>query len=336
MGCPRSGTTLLQTLLDAHPNIAIPPESHLFRRFAPLFPRYGDLQEESNRKLLVKDLLNDVRIREWHLELSVEEFCARLKNYSLREIVSVLFEAYAEKEGKIHWGDKTPSNVLFLPQIKSLFPEAKVIHLVRDGRDVAESLSRALFGTKSIDTIAYRWKESILAFRQFVARFGQEDSIEVKYEDLANDPQHEISKILDFFEEGDLKIGNGIPDTPTRSYYIQKYPVHQMLREPVSNRKVGIFLKKMKSRKIEIFETIAGNLLESYGYHCVTARKAQIQLWERISFFLSDYCLRYLRKLTNFRALGWDLKQAIQIKTRQFSFTARRWAKIFSGLVFKS
>ncbi|WP_287284647.1 MULTISPECIES: sulfotransferase [unclassified Okeania] len=59
VGCPRSGTTLLQIIIDAHPNIIIPPESHIFERFSDIFNYYGDLQKDSNLYLFVKDILQD-------------------------------------------------------------------------------------------------------------------------------------------------------------------------------------------------------------------------------------------------------------------------------------
>ncbi|NEQ76177.1 MAG: sulfotransferase [Okeania sp. SIO2C9] len=77
--CPRSGTTLLQILIDAHPNIIIPSESHIFERFSDIFDYYGVLQKDSNLYLFVKHILQDLCIKEWGLGISVIDFCKQLK-----------------------------------------------------------------------------------------------------------------------------------------------------------------------------------------------------------------------------------------------------------------
>lgn len=127
VGCPRSGTTLLQILVDAHPNIAIPPESHIFCRFSKLFDKYGNLHKKTNLQLLVKDILRDDRIRLFDLDISVSDFCSQLKSISLKSVISLVFELYAQKEAKKRWGDKTPQHALYLNEIKTLLPEAKFI-----------------------------------------------------------------------------------------------------------------------------------------------------------------------------------------------------------------
>ena len=83
VGCVRSGTTLLQTLMDAHPEIAIPTESLLFTRFSGVFRHYGDLRQRANLALLVRDLLTDERIRRWKLAVSVDAFCRELSEPTL-------------------------------------------------------------------------------------------------------------------------------------------------------------------------------------------------------------------------------------------------------------
>jgi len=130
VGCPRSGTTLLQVLLDAHPRIAIPVEGHLFSRFGRIFDRYGDLRQERNLRLFVSDVLHDKRISLWNLEVSVSEFLRELKTPSVRGVFERLYELYTRREGKARWGDKSPVHALHIRDIKQVFPEAKFIHLL--------------------------------------------------------------------------------------------------------------------------------------------------------------------------------------------------------------
>src|SRR5690606_4593065 len=78
VGSGRSGTTLLQALIDAHPNLSIPPESHLYDRIAPVFDTYGDLSIQSNRLRFIADLLADAYIRQWRLDATPDEIEARV------------------------------------------------------------------------------------------------------------------------------------------------------------------------------------------------------------------------------------------------------------------
>ena len=297
VGCSRSGTTLLQTLLDAHPNIAIPPESHIFDRFSEIFDTYGDLHQISHLRLLVKDLLRDERIKQWQLKTTVSAFCDELRDLSLRSVLSLLFELYARQQGKGHWGDKTPDHIMYLSEIKSLFPEAKFIHLIRDGRDVANSLLRVFFGPNTIDQAAYRWKRDVSAFWQFKKNLSPGDYLEIFYENLVAHPQEELKKILTFLEEDEKQL-KGIPlQGSVKEHYIKLDSIHRSLKRPIFKRRIGIFRKRLDQRQIEIFESIAGDMLEAYGYKRVTSGKKGLRWDEAIRFGFLNFFLRVYRKM---------------------------------------
>jgi len=131
VGCARSGTTLLRDLLRAHPRLTFPIESH----FIPAFGKaYGDPRSAREAIRLARRILNFGWVRPWGLPLAPEDF-ADCRSY--RQVVCRLFEAWARQENKPRWGDKTPRYVLWIPELVALFPGAKIIHIYRDGRDVA-------------------------------------------------------------------------------------------------------------------------------------------------------------------------------------------------------
>ncbi len=317
VGCSRSGTTLLQVLLDAHPHIAIPPESLIFAHFAEIFDCYGDLKKESNLRALVKDVLTDERIKRWDLKISVSDFCGRLEDFSVRGVVTLLFQCYAEKEGKVRWGDKTPEHVYYLKKIKTLFPEAKLIHLVRDGRDVAESQMRVFFGPNTIDQAALSWKKHVSAFRRFSAHLRPDEYREIHYEDLVRSPDQELKKIFDFLGEEFLSFSERIPETTSKAHYLQYDAIHTSLKKSISGEKIGIFKSKLSRRQVEIFESIAGNLLESYGYARVTPVNRPILAYEKIIYGVLDQFFRFQLKMGK-----WSyLKERIQ-------YHMRRWIRL--------
>lgn len=298
VGCPRSGTTLLQTLIDAHPRLAVPPESHFFDHFAGLAPAYGDLRRPGLLRRFVRDVLSDQRIQRWRLGVSVEEFCRDCPGGSVRDVCTHLFGLYARREGKARWGDKTPSHALCLPGIKSVFPEAKVVHLVRDGRDVAVSLRRVFFGPNRVDRIAEVWVEYLAAFDTFRRQSGPDEWLEVRYEDLVLDPEEQTGRVLRFLDESPELDATAVPDTALRRRYARlDGGLHGSLAGPISSARIGSFRHRLSSREIAVFESIAGGALERYGYGRTTAGTVRLRPYERVSWFVTDNCLRAWRKL---------------------------------------
>jgi len=326
VGCPRSGTTLLQLILDAHPNIAIPPESHIFERYGQIFDSYGDLKIPSNLETFVKEILSDKIIQQWKLSVSVEEFIDQLKETSVRGVVSLLFELFARKEGKKRWGCKTPQHSFYLSEIKEYFPTALIIHLVRDGRDVAESLSRVYIGPQSIYSIAHRWRQYVLAFHQFKHRLHADHYLEVKYEKLVGNPEKEIKRIFSFIgaEYDENILDNEF--TARKNFYLQMAPHFKTLNKSISTKRIGVFQDRFSSREIEIFETIAGDAMDIYGYSKETQAQAQVRPTEKIRFLFLDYYLRYQRKLVRKDLLNQshrELLEIVQYKIRKFKSIVR-------------
>jgi len=160
VGCPRSGTTLLRDLLRSHPNLTLPPESQLIPRF---YRAYGDPSSDREAWLRARRILHNPRIASWGISTSEAEF-AGCRSFS--RVIRRLFEVWAAKEGKPRWGDKTPHYVRHLPLILRLFPEAQVIHIIRDGRDAALSWIRAGFEPRNLYVAARMWNDWVAKGRR--------------------------------------------------------------------------------------------------------------------------------------------------------------------------
>ncbi len=303
VGCVRSGTTLLQTLMDAHPEIAIPTESHLFTRFSGVFGRYGDLRHRANLELLVQDLLDDERIKRWKLQTSVSEFCRELSAPTLRDVIAHLFSLYARQQGKFRWGDKTPQHALCLREIHGLFPEAQFIHLVRDGRDVAESLTRVIIGKKSVLANARRWREAVSACDDFKRTVPSDQFLELRYEALVARPEEEIARVFAFLGVAPARVAQDrrLPETRLKDTYVKTLGSHhQGLLNPITESKIGVFKACFSRRELAIFESVAGDVLARHGYRRMTEGAADPVRWhEHLRFIALDYGARYLRKAFN-------------------------------------
>jgi hypothetical protein len=321
VGCVRSGTTLLQSLLDAHPRIAIPPESQIFTRFARVFDRYGDLRQPRRRRRRVADVLGDGRIQDWRRGVGVVAFCGGLPAPSLRGVLGRLFSLYAQREGKPRWGEKTPYHVRNIREIKTVFPEAKLIHLVRDGRDVAESWRRVFAGPNSIPAIARRWRRDVLAFHDATRWLDPTDFLQVRFEALVQSPEEQMRRIFAFLGEEPIRIAGEVPDSSARRYYVGLDSIHGSLKGRISAGKVGVYKTGLSRRDVALFEAVAQDALALYGYACDTDGTARPTAAERLRFVWEDRVMRYQRKLARAltqaearKQLWRDLQLALRIR----------------------
>ena len=146
VGCPRSGTTLLRQILDSHSQIAVVPESAFMIRLKQISFLYGNLNKRNNLINLLNDIKSIKRVSNWFPNIDIKEFAEEIikknKQVTIREVFCKIYEFYAKEKNKFIWADKTPENLLQINQIKTNFPKAKIIIVIRDGRDVALSLKK--------------------------------------------------------------------------------------------------------------------------------------------------------------------------------------------------
>jgi hypothetical protein len=200
VGLTRSGTTLLRMMLDAHPEIAVPPETH----FVPDLIKAAK-QEGAGGESMLEALTSN---RTWpDFGISEERMLERLAAIDTADegaagaAVRCFFEAYAEDQGKPRWGDKTPAYMLSITRIGRALGEARFIHLIRDGRDVALSqTARAINEQPPPAEQAGRWVKRIRKSRVQAAKLGGDRYIEARYEDLVRDPEPNLRRICEFIE----------------------------------------------------------------------------------------------------------------------------------------
>ena len=194
-----TGSTLLSAVLDRHPLLAIGPELYLFNKDRLYYPGFESLQQNFS-SYLKNGILSagEDRVRTFFFNKQAyfvtDEILLSILacSGSLREFIDQLFDAYLEKRGKRIWGEKTGNNALFLHEILNLYPDAKIIHLVRNPMDVIASMKRR--GVKSFDAVGH-WLFNNAAALRFK---GHEDYLLIKYEDMVADPQIEFAKICTY------------------------------------------------------------------------------------------------------------------------------------------
>jgi len=280
VGCPRSGTTLLRDLLRSLPNLTFPFESH----FIPGFYRaYGDPHNDVEALRLATRVLRLHYIRRWQLGVAPAHF-ASCRSY--RDFVARLFECWAAKENKPRWGDKTPNYLTDIPTLLELFPEAQILHIYRDGRDVAMSWCKSGFEPGNLYTAARLWQ---LQVRQAMAagrRLPTGSYFEIAYEDLVSDTRGTMARVCQFLEEpsSDQVL------TPTRLWPLKKGEINQVFKNS------GKWTTQMSPAQRCIVESVAGSLLGELGYP-LEATTRQISAAERFFWDSHHSIVRAARHL---------------------------------------
>jgi hypothetical protein len=188
VGVGRSGTTLLRLMLDAHPKMAMPPETHFFESVIEASGRlrFGPQQALAAIKEDPRRRWNDFGITEDELLDRFES----IDRFNVSDALRAFYELYAEKQGKPRWGDKTPTYVKTMRRIKRVLPEARFIHVIRDGRDVTLSNNKRMMERGHRDPVpaarsARRWRNRIEKARADGPHLGE--YLEIRYEDLVAD-----------------------------------------------------------------------------------------------------------------------------------------------------
>lgn len=197
VGCPRSGTTLVRLMLDCHPRLAVPGESHFVVGLAGRRFRLGRRPMEA-----VERILTHHRFRAWHLDpglVRAEVACRRPRTYP--EAVRAVFGAYARAHGKARWGDKTPGYVNHIPLLARLFPDAQFVHVIRDGRAVAASVATMHFGPDDPVAAGYWWKKRVALGLVHGRPLGPDRYHELRLEELVRDPEATMRRLLAFLGE---------------------------------------------------------------------------------------------------------------------------------------
>ncbi|MDX6657550.1 MAG: hypothetical protein QOH62_2343 [Solirubrobacteraceae bacterium] len=195
VGCPRSGTTLLRDLLRAHSRITIPDETAVL---PALLRAHGDPADARAARRLASDLLVCNGVRLWGLDLTPPD----LEHHrSFSALVAAVYGEWARLEDKPRWGEKTPQYVHELPAMRQVFPDAQVVHVIRDPRAVTASLLGRSWGPATARSAALAWRECVLAGRRDGPPLGSDGYHELRYEELVADPERVLRALCEFLGE---------------------------------------------------------------------------------------------------------------------------------------
>ncbi len=257
VGCPRSGTTMVQQALNRHSQIVIPPETKFFFSF------FGHPRKRQGRH--VERLNADLGIelpRPTKQVASVPEGRAYYEDMA-RQYVG----RWAHKDVAF-FGEKTPEHTGLLPSIRRLYPDAKILVLCRDGRDVASSLSRMPWTSPNlyVNFLIWLYYNAIIQKERLD---GSPNMYFAQYEDIVANPQEEFKAILRFLGAGyESTVANGHGNR-------EGVPLREMAwksraLQPINSQRIGVFRKELTVDQIEILERLGRDALLTLGYPLLT------------------------------------------------------------------
>jgi hypothetical protein len=274
VGSGRSGTTLLRAIFDSHPDLAIPDEvSFIVRLSRPHYARRYGWPTTFRAEPCADLLLANGSLQRWGLDPSdVRSALLIPPARSFADAVRRLYRMWADGEGKARYGDKTPTHVLYLRRLARMFPEARFVHLIRDGRDVALSYLDAAWGPSTVEDAAVEWRRRVAAGRRAGRRLGSQRYAEVLYEDLVDDPENVVRRLCGFvdlpWDRRMLRYQERADDVIGATRFPE---AHRRLRLPPTTG-LRDWRRQMDPHDVARFEAIAGPLLSELGYEVAAGR----------------------------------------------------------------
>lgn len=265
VSAPRSGSTLLRLILDAHPRLAVPPPGWLFDMVYPYLYSYGDLREPQNLLALAEDVLKTPTVGKWAMTATPGELAAAARTPTFAGLYAALHEAYARSEDKVRWGEKTPRNSFWMDEIRALFPDAQFIHIVRDGRDQAIDISDSLLWPYSVYSGANLWQRYVTAVRESAERLPAGVFLEIRYEDLCAAPEPSIRLLCEFLRE-DFDPRMLAPQETRSARAWSAHPLHAKTAQPISTKFCEMYRSRLPAVDAAALEALIGETLTRYGY----------------------------------------------------------------------
>ncbi len=328
VGANRSGTTLLRLILNAHPNLAIPEEVVYFGSSLAGVPidRWRDpgLSKEAYTSFVMQFLDNNCQPlgdidRDELLDMILEEGPA-----DFRRPYQCVLEAWAGRQGKSRWGEKTPGNLFYADIIHEMFPDARFIHLVRDPRAGVSSMLGTSFFPNDVVFNALGRAKFMTEGRVLLERHvPAEQRFLLRYEDIVAAPEPTIRALCDFLGEAFEPAMMDFHEDASR--FMKKEAAtdfNAAATRPISADMRDKWRSKLDTADIAKIQAVCRRPMAEYGYELEPATLAfrdRLEVWiKQLYWRYQTYRNRHVRHYT--------------VKSMMFARVRGRMRKKLSGL----
>lgn len=272
VGCDRSGTTLLSLILSQSPDLYVTLESGFIPDLYDLRDDYGDFTSAKSRWYFIRDLQRTKATSKTIAfdifgisDTEAENVLSQSAPCSYAEAIDALFSKTAQLHDKSRWGNKTPKYVLHLSLLNELFPESKIIHVIRDPRDVTASILKAGW-TSTVKETALYWNKRVSAGIEGRS-FGEDRYYELKYESLLENPGEKINNICDWLNIGfKNKYIEDYKKDGNRSSIVNHEELFNLIGKPIDPSRAYAWKNKMSKADVAEIEQVNRKLIKQLGY----------------------------------------------------------------------
>ena len=278
LGNPRSGTSLFRLMLNANVNIISPPECGFMQWWHEKYHNWC-IRDNNNERLneYISDILTSKKMESWNLNFnSLSNFIKEQEPKNYKDLSACVYYLYGQKKSTpITIVDKNNYYIDHLDWLKSLWPNARFLHLVRDGRDVScsyreiESLNTdSIYKPKlpqKISEIAIEWTKNN---QNIEAEMSQGNYMLVRYEDLILKTTETLKDVCDFLAVGfhQSMLNYYKMDKSNQVEPLETLDWKKKTKEKPDSNRIGYYKQNLSSREIVEFENIANKGLKKYEY----------------------------------------------------------------------
>jgi hypothetical protein len=258
---------MLRLMLASHSRLFIPPETWYL---VPLVERFS-----LERALTPDEVESAISVMTSHdrwpdMKLDADEFrqrVAQLDAPCLRDLAEVVYRWHGEAEGKARWGDKTPPYIEIVPQLAKMYPQARFIHLVRDGRDVARSFqNRGWVESQWLHDNGREWIRAMECHWQLMRSDLRDRILLIYYEDLVLEPEATLRKVCRFigerFEPQMLAWQEKVDEQVSAREHLQ----HDRLKLRIGQEGLARWKRDLSVRSTFLCEAFMATHLRRLGY----------------------------------------------------------------------
>lgn len=277
IGAARSGTSVLTSLIRRYLKVSVGSESQFIIRFYRRLFEYGDLRSDDRLWRLIDGIAKERCFERWMVSCGFvldrqrifDRVAPGARGYP--QVVNAIFDELARYQGMSRWGDKTLEYSHDLPVLLKLFPGARFVHIVRDGRDVALSALKASRGATNVYRAAQDWQRTLRRISHFASSLSWKQLLNLRYERLLSHPTETCLDLMDFL---------GIQRSE-----IVVAAIRADIRSQVRAGDIGKWRAGLSIAEQRVCEGVAGPQLRAAGYEpCHTAvhplRKTERMYWE--------------------------------------------------------
>lgn len=267
VGCPRSGTTLLQLMLHAHPRIALPPETSFVLPVYYGRRSFGDLRLAENREAVAAWITRRRETRFRDLALDTDAVTARIVEGppTIGSALAAVLTSFSDRFHAVRWGDKRPGYIQHLPALLRLFPDAQIVHLIRDPRDTTGSLKEMGWWRQDTYAAIATWAQAIDSGQVWRRRLGPVQYQELRYEDLLNDPKPVLRELCGFLGE-DFDAAMLAPYDVADEAVPKRKKWHRRTRGALTTSRIGAWRKRLDGWEIALCDRVLAGRMAALGY----------------------------------------------------------------------